>query len=82
MELRRAVSSELLARVDNYARRKRFSENVRYLRCFDDRMLADIGLTRPEIAAFVWQRLSVAARNCERTARDGLPCAAPSAYAS
>src|SRR5215217_4384270 len=42
---------------ENRARERRISANVQYLRSFDNRMLADIGLTRPEIEGFVRNRM-------------------------
>jgi uncharacterized protein YjiS (DUF1127 family) len=42
---------------DNRARERRISANAQYLRSFGDRMLADIGLTRPEIEGFVRARI-------------------------
>jgi uncharacterized protein YjiS (DUF1127 family) len=61
MELLSTVTSELMGRVSNYARKRRFYDDVRYLGSFDDRMLGDIGLTRPEIEEFVRKRMSLAA---------------------
>src|SRR5688572_19035472 len=46
---------------EGYKRKRRLAADVRYLQSFDDRMLADIGLTRADIGTSVRSRATLAA---------------------
>jgi uncharacterized protein YjiS (DUF1127 family) len=43
-----------------YGRERRIAADIKYLQSFDDRLLADIGLTRASIESFVRDRMASA----------------------
>ena len=45
---------------ERYGRERRIAADVKYLKSFDDRLLADIGLTRASIESFVRDRMASA----------------------
>ena len=54
----RRLARAAAALFERVARERRIAEDVRYLNSFDDRMLADIGLSRCEIERVVRSRAS------------------------
>ncbi|HEY7384681.1 MAG TPA: DUF1127 domain-containing protein [Beijerinckiaceae bacterium] len=52
----RMLARAAAALVERLAHERRVAHDVRYLNSFDDRMLADIGLSRCEIETFVRRR--------------------------
>jgi uncharacterized protein YjiS (DUF1127 family) len=54
--LLRRFAQGAAALIEHHARKRRIADDIRFLSSLDDRMLADIGLTRPEIEDAVRRR--------------------------
>jgi uncharacterized protein YjiS (DUF1127 family) len=60
VELLRGLASGAAALVERYERERRIAHDICYLSSFDDRTLADIGLTRVDIEGNVRRRIGEA----------------------
>lgn len=57
MRFLRAFLDRAALALEGYGRERRIAADINYLQSFDDRLLADIGLTRAGIESFVRDRL-------------------------